>query len=355
MTAGGTGNGPGTGESFLKRKNVIISVDRYLIQALGAMALGLFASLIIGLILKVTGEQLSIITGEQLTFLIESGKLAMNTQLMGAAIGVAVAYGLQAPPLVMFASAITGAAGASSGGPAGSFVAAVLGAEFGKLVSKETPLDIIVTPVVTILVGFAAATTVGPAIDAGMKSLGDLIVWATELQPIPMGILVASLMGLALTAPISSAALGIMMGLDGLAAGAATVGCAAQMIGFAVIGFRENGVGGLFAQGLGTSMLQIPNIVRNPWIILPPTLAGAVLGPFATTVFAMKSIPIGSGMGTAGLVGQFATVTAMGFTTGVLWKIILLHFVAPAVLAGAAAMMMRKMGKIKSGDLKLDL
>ncbi|MCF8011184.1 MAG: PTS sugar transporter subunit IIC [Clostridiales bacterium] len=333
--------------SFLHRKNIVISVDRYLIKALGSMALGLFASLIIGLIMKVMGEKLGV------SFLVDAGSTAMD--LMGPAIGVAVAYGLQAPPLVMFASVVTGAAGASLGGPAGSFVSAVIGVELGKLVSKETPLDIIVTPVTTILAGFAAASTVGPAIDAGMKSLGDLIVWATELQPIPMGILVAVLMGLALTAPISSAALGIMMGLDGLAAGAAAAGCAAQMIGFATISYRENGIGGLLAQGLGTSMLQISNIVRNPWILLPPTLAGAAAGPIATTVFQLKNIPIGSGMGTAGLVGQFGTVTAMGFTASVFWKIIILHFIVPSVIAGIAAAVLWKLKKIEQGDLKLDL
>lgn len=345
--AGKTGKPQGTGESFLRRKNVIISVDRYLIKALGSMALGLFASLIIGVILETIGLKTGI------AFLIDSGGLAK--QMMGPAIGVAVAYGLEAPPLVMFAAVITGAAGASLGGPAGSFVSAVIGVELGKIVSKETPLDIILTPVVTILSGFMAAITVGPVIDAGMKSLGGLIVWATELQPIPMGILVATLMGLALTAPISSAALGIMMGLNGLAAGAATVGCCAQMVGFAVISFRENGIGGFVAQGLGTSMLQIPNIVRNPWILLPPTAAGAIIAPFATTIFAMKNIDIGSGMGTAGLVGQFGTVAAMGFTSAVMIKILILHFIAPAVLACMIAIIMRRMGIIKGDDLRLDL
>ncbi|MBM7855951.1 putative membrane protein [Desulfohalotomaculum tongense] len=335
--------------SFFKRKNVQISVQRYLVQAMGFMALGLFASLIIGLIIKTFGQKLNV------DFLVQAGSLAMDKNVVGAAIGVAVAHGLQAPPLVLFASAVTGAAGYLLGGPAGSFVSGVIGAEFGKMVSRETPVDIIVTPVVTILAGFAAAGTVGPVIGSGMKQLGNFIEWATELHPVPMGILVAVVMGLSLTAPISSAALAIMMELSGLAAGAATVGCAAQMIGFAVISYRENGVGGLLAQGLGTSMLQIPNIVKNPWIILPPTIAGALLGPLATAVFKMSNIHLGAGMGTAGLVGQFTTVTAMGFNGTVLMKILMLHFIAPALLSLAAAAYMRRWGLIREGDMKLDL
>jgi hypothetical protein len=335
--------------SFLKRKNIEISVQRYLIDALGAMALGLFASLLIGLIIKTFGEQL------QLEMIVKVASLAMDNNLVGATIGVAVAYGLKAPPLVMFASAITGAAGYLMGGPAGSFIAALIGVEFGKMVSKETPVDIIATPVTVILVGYFAASTVGPVISYGMKELGNFIEWATELQPIPMGIIVAVVMGLALTAPISSAALAIMMELSGIAAGAATIGCAAQMVGFAVASYRENGVGGIFAQGLGTSMLQIANIVKNPWILLPPTIAGALLGPLATTIFKMTNIPLGAGMGTAGLVGQFTTITAMGFSSSVLLKILILHFVAPAIITLIIAAYMRRIGIIKDGDMKLDL
>lgn len=334
---------------FLKRKDVVISVHRYLVEAMGSMALGLFASLIVGLIIKTFGEKLGI------TLLVDAGSLAMEKHVVGAAIGVAVAHGLKAPPLVLFASAITGAAGYLLGGPAGSFVSGVVGAELGKIVSKETPVDIIVTPIVTIIAGFAAAGTVGPVIGAGMKQLGNIIEWATEQKPIPMGILVAVIMGLALTAPISSAALAIMMELSGLAAGAATVGCAAQMVGFAVTSYRENGIGGLLAQGLGTSMLQIPNIVKNPWILLPPTLAGAILGPLSTTYFKMTNIHLGAGMGTAGLVGQFTTVTSMGFTISVLFKILVLHFTAPALISLAAAVPMRRKGLIKDGDMKLEI
>lgn len=332
-------------EGFLKRKNIEISLQRYGVGALGSMALGLFASLIVGLILKVLGDKVGI------PMLVEFGKTAMG--VMGPAIGVAIAHGLQAPPLVIYTSVVTGAAGAALGGPVGAFIAAVIGAEFGKAISKETKLDIVLTPVVTIVAGLLAAKFVGPGIAAFMQGLGDLINLATEMQPIPMGILVSTLMGLALTAPISSAAIGIMLGLKGLAAGAATVGCAAQMIGFAVASYRENGVGGLVAQGLGTSMLQVPNIVRNPLIWIPPTLAGAILGPFATTLFKMENIPLGSGMGTAGLVGQFGTIEAMGM--GSMWGIIILHFVAPAILTFIFAEFMRKKNWIKEGDMGLNL
>lgn len=332
-------------ESFLKRKNIEISVKRYGIDALSAMAAGLFASLIVGLILKVLGEKIGI------PMLVDFGKTAMDA--MGPAIGVAVAHGLQAPGLVIYTSAVTGAAGAALGGPVGAFLAAVIGAEFGKAISKETPVDIVVTPIVTILAGLLVAEFAGPGIDAFMKGIGSLINTATQLQPIPMGILVSGLMGMCLTLPISSAAIGIMLGLKGLAAGAATVGCSAQMIGFAIASYKDNGAGGFVAQGLGTSMLQVPNIVRNPLIWVPPTLTGAILGPFATTVFQMKNNAIGSGMGTAGLVGQFGTVEVMG--TGAIPGIVILHFIAPAILTWLIAKVMEKQGLIKTGDMKLDL
>jgi uncharacterized membrane protein len=332
--------------SFLKRKNIEISLQRYGIQALGAMAQGLFASLIIGLILKVIGENLNI------PFLYETVyPLAQN--MTGPAIAVSVAYGLQAPPLVLFASVITGMAGNQLGGPAGAFVSAVAGAEFGKMVSKETKIDILVTPAATIITGVLAGTAVGPVIASIMTGLGKWIMWATELHPIPMGILVSVLMGMILTLPISSAALAIMLELGGLAAGAATVGCSAQMVGFAVASYRENGWGGLVSQGLGTSMLQVPNIVKNPRIWIPPTLASAILGPFATTVFGMQNNPIGAGMGTSGLVGQFGTVATMGSSAVVILKIGLLHILAPAVLTLVFAEYMRKKGWIKTGDMKL--
>ncbi|NLM46665.1 MAG: PTS sugar transporter subunit IIC [Firmicutes bacterium] len=343
-------------EGFLARKNIVFSLERYFIDALGAMALGLFASLIVGVILETLGSQLINLLGENaiLKFLVESGNLAKG--LYGPAIGVAVAYGLKAPPLVLFASAVTGGAGVSlGGGPAGAFVAAVVGAEFGKAVSRETKIDIIVTPAVSILAGVAAAAVVGPWVNSFMLALGRLIMRATELQPIPMGIIVSVVMGLVLTAPISSAALAMMMELGGLAAGAATVGCSAQMIGFAVASYRENGWGGLIAQGLGTSMLQVPNIVRNPWILVPPTLASAILGPIATTLIKMENLPYGAGMGTSGFVGQIGTFDAMGFSLPVLLRILLLHYILPAVLSLLFSEWLRKIGLIKFGDYDLKL
>ncbi|QOR33836.1 PTS sugar transporter subunit IIC [Clostridium sp. 'deep sea'] len=339
-------------QGFFKRKNIEFTVQRYLIDALSYMALGLFSSLIIGSILNVIGGKLGI------TFLTDT-VWPLAKQMTGPAIAVAVAYGLQAPPLVLFASAITGAAGGAAGGPVGAFLAGAFGAEFGKMVSKETKIDIIVTPAVTIIVGCLVGTLVGPGVDAIMSGFGTLIMRATEMHPIPMGIIIAVLMGMALTLPISSASIGIMLSLSGIAAGAATVGCAAQMVGFAVMSFKENGWGGLFAQGLGTSMLQMPNIVKNWKVWIPPTLAGAIIGPLATTVFKMQNIPIGSGMGTSGLVGQFGTVTAMEAAglggVKMYLAIILLHFILPAVITLLIAGFMRKKNMIKENDLKLEL
>ncbi|GAB6138412.1 PTS transporter subunit IIC [Halanaerobaculum tunisiense] len=332
-------------KSFLKEKNIELSLERYGIQALGAMARGLFASLIVGLILKVVGQRLS------LPLLVDFSKTARD--MMGPAIGVAVAYGLEAPPLVIFTSVVTGGAGAQLGGPVGAFLAAVIGAEVGKLISKETKLDIVLTPSLVIISGLLTAKFVGPQIDQLMTNLGYLIMTATKLQPIPMGIIVSTLMGMSLTLPISSAAIGLMLNLSGLAAGAATVGCSAQMIGFAVMSYQENGWGGLVSQGLGTSMLQMPNIVRNPYIWLPPTLSGAIIGPIATTIIPLKNIPIGSGMGTAGLVGQFGTIEVMGLEA--VGPIILLHFILPTILTLVIAGIMRKQGWIRSHDLELEL
>lgn len=341
--------------SFLKRKNIIISGQRYGIEAMSAMALGLFSSLIVGLILKTAGSQTAIWFGENLisTQLVSLGTIAM--QYMGAAIGVAVAYKLQAPPLVLFASVVTGGMGAVSGGPAGAFVAALVACEFGKAISKETKLDILVTPIVTLTIGYLVSLSVSPLIGELMTLLGKIIITATEYQPFFMGIIVSVVMGLVLTAPISSAALGIMLGLSGIAAGAATVGCAAQMIGFAVMSYKENKFSGLVAQGLGTSMLQIPNILKNWWVLLPPTLASAILGPLSTMVFKMTNIAAGSGMGTSGLVGPITTFQDMGFSTSVLLSVVLLHFVLPAILTLIIAKFMRAKGLIKDGDLKLEL
>ena len=349
--------------SFLKRKDIEISAKRYLQDALSAMALGLFGSLLIGVIFDTLGTQTANLFGDNAVsaFGVEIGGIAKT--YMGAAIGVAVAWSLKAPPLVLFTSVVTGMMGATmtgfgidvAGGPAGAFVAVALGAEFGKMVSKETKVDILVTPAVTLIMGGIGAKLIGPAIGWCMLKLGDLIMTATEWQPFLFGIVISVVVGLALTAPISSAALCIMLDLSGLAAGAATVGCCAQMVGFAVASYKENGVGGLVAQGLGTSMLQISNIIKNPWILLPATLAGAIVGPISTCLLKMTNIPVGAGMGTSGLVGQIGTFTDMGFTLDTLWKVLLIQIVLPAVLTILIDQVLRRTGKIKDGDYKLDL
>lgn len=334
-------------KQFLAARNIEFSVRRYGVDALNFMALGLFSSLIVGLILKTIG------TWADLPWLVAVGMQAQG--VMGAAIGVGVAYALKAPPLVLLASVATGTAGAALGGPVGCFIAAAVGAECGKLVSKTTPVDIIATPAVTLMAGVAVAQFIGPAIAAMMTEIGALIMWAVELQPLLMGMVVAVLMGIILTLPISSAAIAIALSLSGLAAGAATVGCCAQMVGFAVMSFKENRWAGLLSQGLGTSMLQMPNIVKNPKIWIPPIVASAVLGPVATLGFQMSNIPSGAGMGTSGLVGQVGTINAMGNAPSVWLAIGLLHFVLPALITLAVAMLLRKKGWIKDGDLKLDV
>lgn len=338
-------------KQFLHKQGIELSLKTYFVTALTYMALGLFSSLIIGLIVRTIGQQIEQQFMIDMSFMINMGQLAMD--LMGPAIGVAVAYGLKAPPLVLFSAVICGAVGAPLGGPAGAFIAALIGTEFGKLVSKTTKVDIIVTPFVTILFGFLTATYIGPILATGLTSFGALINWSVDQHPFVMGILVAVLVGLALTAPISSAAIAIMIGLEGLAAGAATVGCAAQMIGFATSSYRENGLGGWIAQGIGTSMLQIANIVKNPLILLPPTIAGALLAPIATIVWQMENVKEGAGMGTSGFVGQIMTVTAMGFSYELLFKIIILHFFAPAIISLLISEYMRKRGFIKLGDMKI--
>ncbi|NMB45689.1 MAG: PTS sugar transporter subunit IIC [Firmicutes bacterium] len=334
------------------------SVLSYAANVLNAMALGLFASLIVGVILEQIGNLL------HLDFVVRFGQFAKL--LMGPVIGVAVAGGIKAPPLALYAAAVAGALGAGTislapgaaaiikvGEPVGALVAALAAAEVGKRIAGKTKLDIILVPVATILVGGLVGERIGPWVSLLMRTLGAIINEATMLHPIPMGIIVSTLMGMILTLPISSAAIAISLGLSGLAGGAATVGCSAQMIGFAVISYRENGAGGLLAQGLGTSMLQVPNIIRNPRIWIPPTLAGAILGPLATRVFFMENIPTGAGMGTSGLVGQIGTIAVMG--TGAWAKILLLHFILPALLAYLIAIPLRRIGWIQEGDMKLDL
>lgn len=342
-------------KAFLRRKDIEFSTKRYLQDVLSAMALGLFSSLLIGLIIKTLGAQSVHLFGktQAAEFLMSTGDSSMK--FMGAAIGIAVAWGLKSPPLVMFTSSVTGMIGAALGGPAGAFVAVALGAEFGKGVSKETKVDIIITPAVTLVIGGLGATLVGPVIGKLMTGLGKAIITATEWQPFAFGIFISVVVGLALTAPISSAALCMMLSLSGLAAGAATVGCCAQMVGFAVISYKDNGIGGVIAQGLGTSMLQISNICKNPWILVPPTLAAALLGPIGTVIFKMENNPLGAGMGTSGLVGQIGTFTVMGFSGLVLLKILLLHILGSAVVSIIIYKLLFKWGKIKIGDYKLDI
>ncbi len=322
------------------------------------MALGLFASLIIGLILRQIGIYSSITIVERV------GDLAQL--LMGPAIGAGVAWGAGAPPLALFGAITAGAIGAGTvvlengapaavtiGEPVGALVAAWVGAELGKLVAGRTRLDIVVVPGVTVLAGGAAGIAVAPAVAAFMTQLGELINFLTGLYPVPMGALVAVVMGMTLTAPVSSAALSISLGISGLAAGAATVGCATQMVGFAVSSYRENKAAGLLAQGIGTSMLQFPNIVRRPVVWVPTIVSSAVIGPLATTVFQMENNAIGAGMGTAGLVGQIATLEVMG-SAGIP-GIVVLHLVLPAALTLLVSEVMRKQGLIRFGDLRLDL
>ena len=334
-------------KAFLKRKNVNITVQTYLIDALGAMAFGLFASLLIGTIFATLGDKTQI---QAFIVLADYAKSAT-----GAALGVAIAYALKAPQLVLFSAATVGIAGNALGGPVGALVATIVATELGKIVSKETRVDILVTPGVTIISGVLIAQFVGPGVAAFMDAFGMMVKTATEMQPFFMGILVSALIGIALTLPISSAAICIALTLDGLAGGAATAGCCAQMVGFAVLSFRENGVGGLLAQGLGTSMLQMGNIVKNPKIWIPPTLASMVTGPIATVVFQMTNIHTASGMGTCGLVGPIGVYTSMGGGANMWLAILLVCFVLPAVLTWIFGEVCRKLGWIKDGDLKLDL
>ena len=348
-------------KAFLKKKNVEISVKRYLVDALGAMALGLFASLLIGTIVSTLGKQLGI------EYLTELGGYA--SAVAGPAMAVSIGWALQCPPLVLFSLVAVGNAAnvlGGAGGPLAVLVITVIAAECGKLVSKETKIDILVTPGVTIFVGVGLAELIAPGIGAAASSVGQLIMWATELQPLLMGIIVSVLVGMALTLPISSAAICAALGLTGLAGGAAVAGCCAQMVGFAVMSYKENGVGGLVSQGIGTSMLQMGNIVKNPRIWMAPTLASAITGPIATCVFhmTMNGTPVSSGMGTCGLVGQIGVYTGWmseieagtrAAITGFDWVgLILICFVLPAVLSTIFCEIERKMGWIKDGDLKLN-
>ena len=325
---------------------------KFVIDALSHMAFGLFCSLIMGLIIG----QIAKIPGlDFLAFISEA--LSAKSPLVGACIGLAIAYGLECAPLVIISSAVAGALGYEYGGPVGAYLAVIVASEIGMLVSKKTPVDIILTPLVTILSGALIARYCCSPINDFMMGLGSVINHATQLNPFLMGVTVSVLMGCALTLPISSVAICVMLGIDGLAAGAATVGCCAQMIGFAVISYKDNGLGGLISQGLGTSMLQIGNIVRRPRIWTAPILTAAILGPISTMVFGMTNNALGAGMGTSGLVGPIATYASMielGAAPGILIaKILLLHFIAPAAIALSIHMVMKKLGMVKDGYMKL--
>lgn len=346
-------------EAFLKRKDIEITFQRYAIDALSAMAQGLFASLLIGTILTTIGDLSHLAAFNQI------GTFAKS--VAGPAMAIAIGYALRTPPLVLFSLAAVGYAAndvGGAGGPLAVLVIAIVASELGKAVSKETKVDIIVTPAVTILGGCGLALVAAPWIGALASSVGGFIMWATELQPFFMGIIVSVVIGIALTLPISSAAICAALGLTGLAGGAALAGCCAQMIGFATMSFRENRWGGLLSQGLGTSMLQMGNIVKKPLVWLPPIIASAVTGPLATCVFqlAQNGPAVASGMGTCGLVGPIGVYTgwvagmeAGAAAPGLLdWAgLVLICLVLPALISGGVCALMRKADLIAEGDLKL--
>ncbi len=363
--------------AFLKRKDIVFSAKRYFIDAMGAMAQGLFCTLLVGTILNTIGQQFHIGFLNAVIVTIGKGDGAVNytigglcSAMVGPGMAVAIARALNAPPLVLFSLIPVGFATnymGGAGGPLAVLFVAIVAAELGKAVSKETKIDILVTPIVTVLVGVGFAALIAAPVGTAASAVGQAIMWATELQPFFMGIIVSVVIGVALTLPISSAAICAALGLTGLAGGAAVAGCCAQMVGFAVMSFPENRWGGLAAQGLGTSMLQMGNIVRNPRIWIPPTLASAITGPLATCLFRleMNGPAISSGMGTCGLVGQIGVYTgwvndvasgAKAAVTGMDWLgLVLISFVLPAVLTWLIAIPLRKWGWIKDGDLKLDL
>ena len=362
-------------KAFLERKNIEISARRYGIDALSAMAQGLFCSLLIGTIINTLGTQFHIGFLTNPIWVMKSGEAAipytvggLAVAMTGPAMAIAIGYALKAPPLVLFSLATVGFAAnglGGAGGPLAVLIVAIIAAEFGKAVQGETKVDILVTPLVTIGVGVALSAWWAPALGAAAMKVGTLVMWATELRPFMMGILVSVIVGMALTLPISSAAICAALGLTGLAGGAAVAGCCAQMVGFAVMSFKENGWGGLISQGIGTSMLQMGNIVKNPRIWIAPTLTAAITGPIATCIFKlqMNGAAVSSGMGTCGLVGQIGVYSgwvadvasgAKAGITGMDWAgLILISFVLPAVLAPLINAGCRKLGWVKDGDLTL--
>ncbi len=363
--------------AFLKRKDIVFSAKRYFIDAMGAMAQGLFCTLLVGTILNTIGQQFHIgfLNAVVVTLGVGDGAVpytigGLCSAMVGPGMAVAIARALNAPPLVLFSLIPVGFAAnymGGAGGPLAVLFVAIVAAELGKAVSKETKIDILVTPIVTVLTGIGFAALIAAPVGRAASAVGQAIMWATELQPFFMGIIVSVVIGVALTLPISSAAICAALGLTGLAGGAAVAGCCAQMVGFAVMSFPENRWGGLAAQGLGTSMLQMGNIVRNPRVWIPPTLASAITGPLATCLFhlEMNGAPVSSGMGTCGLVGQIGVYTGWVYDaaagvktaiTGMDWLgLVLISFVLPAVLTWLIAIPLRRCGWIKDGDLKLDL
>ena len=363
--------------TFFKRKDVVISAHRYGIDAMGAMAQGLFCTLLVGTILNTLGQQFHIGFLNAVIVTLGTGDGAVHytigglcSAMVGPGMAVAIARALNAPPLVLFSLIPVGFATnymGGAGGPLAVLFVAILAAEVGKAVSKETKIDILVTPIVTVLVGVGFAALIAAPVGSAAAAVGQAIIWATKQQPFFMGIIVSVVIGIALTLPISSAAICFALGLTGLAGGAAVAGCCAQMVGFAVMSFPENRWGGLAAQGLGTSMLQMGNIVRNPRIWIPPTLASAITGPLATCLFRleMNGPAVSSGMGTCGLVGQIGVYTGWvsdvaagtkAAITGMDWLgLVLISFVLPAVLTWLIAVPLRRWGWIREGDLKLDL
>ncbi len=348
-------------KTFLIRKNIIFSAKRYLVDAMGAMASGLFASLLVGTIISTLGQR----TGIEV--LVDIGNFAKGVS--GPAMAVSIAYALQAPPLVMFSMLAVGSAAntlGGAGGPLAVYIIAIIACELGKLVSKETKIDILVTPLVSICSGVLLAMGTAPHIGNVANSIGTLIMWATELHPLLMGVIVSVVVGMVLTLPISSAAICYALGLTGLAGGAAVAGCCAQMVGFAVMSYRENKIGGLVSQGLGTSMLQMGNIIKNPRIWIPPTLASAITGPIATCVFKLKmnGEAIASGMGTCGFVGQIGVYSGWlndieagtkAAITAIDWiGLLLVCFVLPGILSEIFCLILRKLNWIKKDDLKLE-
>ncbi len=358
-------------KAFLKKKDIEISLKRYGVDALGAMAQGLFCSLLIGTIINTIGTQFKIgflmepvatVSGIEYTV----GGLA--SAMSGPAMAAAIAYALKCPPLVLFSMISVGFASnalGGAGGPLAVLIVAIIASEFGKAVSKETKVDILVTPLVTIGIGVLLSALIAPGLGKIAMKTGDLIMWATNQQPFIMGILVSVLVGVALTLPISSAAICAALGLTGLAGGAAVAGCSAQMIGFAVISFKENKWGGLVSQGIGTSMLQMGNIVKNPRIWIAPTVAAAITGPIATCLFKleMNGAPVSSGMGTCGLVGQIGVYSgwvkdvAEGSKAAITasdWiGLVLISIILPAVLSLIINAGLKKIGWVKEGDMKL--